>query len=1095
MNSKTFLIVLLFVYSTNAAFSDLINVFVTLPNGNLRGRENENHYSYESIPYAEPPLGQLRFEPPQPYHRIWDETFQATQPPVNCLQWSQLIEEEDKLTGQEDCLTVNVYKPKNKLHHSFPVVVDIHGGFFMFGGASNDGHEMFMNSGKVILVKINYRLGPIGFVSTGDTILPGNLGLKDQRLALQWVRNNIAQFGGNPHKILVMGLDAGGASVHIHLMNQAFNKVATAAVSISGNALNPWAVQDGAARRAFELGRVVGCGLLDSSEELKACLKAKDASQIVRAVENFLILDYIPFTPFGPVVEPSSVKDAIITQHPIDLLKSGNFSTVRWLTSYVEQDGGYNAALFLKKEYDEHELIEELNNRWYDLAPLLLYYRDMINNIEALDEHSLKIRELYMKNEKFSTKTYPQLTRMFTDILFKTGVELSLMLQRSKTSVYAYLYSNPATSGLGQWLAKRDDIELGTVHGDDFSLIFKSSFRQQERKDEILISSSFIKMIEDFVKDGILQFGNCEFQPNIAGGNYRVMHIEREGCSNLQMKTLLFEVMNSIILTALLSLLVTVTFAQLIVELPNGKLLGRDQGLYYTYESIPYAEPPVGELRFEPPQPYKQNWTDVFDATKPAVVCAQWSQFILQPYKKTGSEDCLTVSIFKPKSESQKTFPVIANIFGGAFSFGGTVEDGAMPLMASGNVIVVKINHRVGSLGFINTGDSELPGNAGLKDQRLALRWIKDNIAYFGGQPDNVLFLGFSSGAASVHLQLMNKELEGLVKAAVSISANALDPWVVQRNNGRHYAFEVGRYVGCGQLDSSKELKKCLKTKDGLEIASALKQFLIYNYVPFAPFGPVVEPESSADPFITEHPIDIIKSGKTAQIPWLVTYTPEDGIYDAALGLLKQSNGKEIIDELNHRWYEVAPLLFFYRYQSKTVEEMDNHSRDLRQHYMGNQSFGVDTYFHFQRMVTDIMLKNATQKSIDLHRKYGKSPVYSYIYDNPANNNFAQVLAERTDILLGTGHGDDYFLMMNNPIREPLRSDEKVISWNFVKMLERFIITGKLVYDNCEFRDNVGEKQFQLVVIQRNGCHLTQVDELPATVSNHIPSTPVIYFG
>ncbi|KAH8312756.1 hypothetical protein KR044_012670 [Drosophila immigrans] len=554
--------------------------------------------------------------------------------------------------------------------------------------------------------------------------------------------------------------------------------------------------------------------------------------------------------------------------------------------------------------------------------------------------------------------------------------------------------------------------------------------------------------------------------------------------------------MNSIVFfTVFLSLFAAVAFGQLIVELPNGQLRGRDQGLYYTYESVPYAEPPVGELRFEPPQPYKRQWTEVFDATRPSVICAQWSQFVLQPNKKTGSEDCLTVSIFKPKNESRETFPVVANIFGGAFSFGGTIEDGAMPLMASGNVIVVKINHRLGTLGFINTGDAELPGNAGLKDQRLALRWIKDNIAYFGGQPENVLFLGFSSGAASVHLQLMSKELEGLVKGAISISANALDPWVVQRLNGRRLAFEVGRIVGCGLLDNSRELKKCLKTKDGLEIATALKQFQVFNYMPFAPFGPVIEPADSADPFLTEDPIDIIKSGKSAQIPWLVTYTPEDGIYNAALGLLRQPNGKEMIYELNRRWYDLAPHFFFYRYQTKTVQEMDNRSRDLRQQYMGNQSFSMDSYFDFQRMVTDVMLKNATETSVDLHRKYGKSPVYTYIYDNPADQSFGQILAARADILLGTGHGDDYFLMMNNAIREPLRADEKVISWNFVKMLERFVETGELIYDVCEFRNNVGEKQFQAVVIQRNGCHLIQVDNFPATVSNNVPNRPVIYFG
>ncbi|KAH8358651.1 hypothetical protein KR093_001645 [Drosophila rubida] len=538
MNSLTFAIVLLFACAANATLSDLIGQVVSLPNGKIRGRVHEKYFSYESIPYAEPPVGNLRLEPPQAYSAIWNDTFDATEPPANCLQWSQLIEQDDKLTGQEDCLTVSVYKPKAKLHRSFPVVVDIHGGFFMFGGASNDGHEIFMDSGKVIVVKINYRLGPLGFLSTGDAMLPGNLGLKDQRLALHWIKQNIAQFGGNPHKILVMGHNAGAASVHLHLLNSSFQRLASAAVSISGTALDPWVVQKGAAIRAYELGRAVGCGLLEVSEELKSCLKQKNASDIVRGVQNLLVLDYIPFAPFGPVVEPSTANDPIITQHPIDILKSGNASTVRWLASYVQQDGGYNAALLLQKDYFGHELIEELNSRWFDIAPLLFFYRDTFVNLDDLDDHSRDLRQTYMKNESFTVKSYQQLQRMFTDLLFKNGLEKSISLHRSRASVYTYLYSNPATSALGQWLAKRDDIKLGTVHGDDFSLMFKTKTRQHERPDERIISYNFIQMIEDFAADGRVHFGRCDFLPNIAGGQYRLTHIEQNDCVNRVVKSL-----------------------------------------------------------------------------------------------------------------------------------------------------------------------------------------------------------------------------------------------------------------------------------------------------------------------------------------------------------------------------------------------------------------------------------------------------------------------------------------------------------------------------------------------------------------------------
>lgn len=534
-----------------------------------------------------------------------------------------------------------------------------------------------------------------------------------------------------------------------------------------------------------------------------------------------------------------------------------------------------------------------------------------------------------------------------------------------------------------------------------------------------------------------------------------------------------------ILLTALMCLWTATTYADpLIVDLPNGKLLGRDNGGYYSYESIPYAEPPLGELRFEAPQPYTSKWEVTFNATLPPVLCIQWDQFIDQPDKLAGSEDCLTVSVYKPKDSSRQSFPVLVLIHGGAFMFGGAAQHGHATVMAGGNFIVVKISYRLGPIGFLSTGDSEITGNFGLKDQRLALQWIKQNIDHFGGDPEKILVMGHSAGGASVHLQLLQEEFKQLAKVAVSLSGNALNPWVVQKGASRR-AFELGRIMGCGLLKSSKDLKKCLKTKNASEIVRAVHHFLVFDYVPFTPFGPVVEAVGAPDSFITEHPTDIIKSGNFSQVPWLTSYTKEDGGYNAALLLAKQSNGKEAIEELNSRWNDLAPYFLFYRDAVKTVEGMDDLSRDLRQIYLGNRSFSVNNYLDVQRLFTDVLFKNYTQISIDLHRQHGKSPVYGFVYEVPADNAIGQWLAKRNDIFLGAVHGDDYFLIFDSPIRQPIRRDEKVISKNLVKMLEDFVQTGAVTYDNCEFRDNVDQKLFQLVSIKSDKCVHLQVDQFP----------------
>uniref|UniRef100_A0A6P4FLL3 Carboxylic ester hydrolase n=1 Tax=Drosophila rhopaloa TaxID=1041015 RepID=A0A6P4FLL3_DRORH len=483
---------------------------VEIPNGKLRGKDNGHYYSYESIPYAEPPTGELRFEAPQPYSHQWTDVFDATKPAADCLQWNQFRAE--KLQGEEDCLTVSIFKPNNQIR-SYPVVVLLHGGGFMFGGQTSNGHEYIMREGRMLLVKISYRVGPLGFASSGDKDLPGNYGLKDQRLALRWIKQNIANFGGMPENIVLIGHSAGGASTHLQLLQEDFGQLANAAISVSGNALDPWVVQKGGRGRAFELGRIVGCGQATDSAELKNCLKSKPAREIVSAVNSFLVFSYVPFTPFGPVVEPADAPDAFLTQDPRDLIKSGKFSQVPWAVTYTTEDGGYNAALLLEKNKTTGETwIEKLNDRWFDWAPYLLFYRDSKDTVKDMDEFSRNLRQQYLGDRRFSEESYWDVQRMFTDILFKNSVPNAIDLHRKygHSPVYSFVYDNPAVSGVGQLLSNRSDVFFGTVHGDDFFLIFDlGSLRPVIRPDEEVISKKFLRMLEDLAlsEKGVLTFG------------------------------------------------------------------------------------------------------------------------------------------------------------------------------------------------------------------------------------------------------------------------------------------------------------------------------------------------------------------------------------------------------------------------------------------------------------------------------------------------------------------------------------------------------------------------------------------------------------
>lgn len=173
--------------------------------------------SFEGIPYAEPPTGKLRFERPVKKGK-WNGTWEATNQ-ISCIQYYHYTEPgDDFVKGDEDCLYVNVYSANTEAEKLLPVIIFIHGGAFMFNSGTTYGPKILMNR-DLVYVTFNYRLGPLGFLSTEDEIVPGNNGIRDQILALEWIQTNIECFGGDPDSITLTGMSAGGASVQLHFMS------------------------------------------------------------------------------------------------------------------------------------------------------------------------------------------------------------------------------------------------------------------------------------------------------------------------------------------------------------------------------------------------------------------------------------------------------------------------------------------------------------------------------------------------------------------------------------------------------------------------------------------------------------------------------------------------------------------------------------------------------------------------------------------------------------------------------------------------------------------------------------------------------------
>ncbi|XP_047104906.1 esterase FE4-like [Schistocerca piceifrons] len=265
---------------------------VQISDGKIRGIYDFAYYGRQfagfiGIPYAEPPLGQLRFKEPvpvKPWQGIWD----ASRLKINCLQ---LDDDRQKVVGEEDCLYLNVFTSQlpsvNSIHPKLDVVIFFHPGAFMFGGGDWYGPHYIMDR-SVVLVTVNYRLNVLGFLSTLDEVLPGNNGLKDQVLALKWVKKNIAAFGGNPDSVTIAGTSAGASSVQYHFLSPLSKGLFVRGISTSGTTLCAWANAEGMREKAFRLGAAVGCDT-DSSTMLIRCLRNRPAGQLVEKVLLFQV--------------------------------------------------------------------------------------------------------------------------------------------------------------------------------------------------------------------------------------------------------------------------------------------------------------------------------------------------------------------------------------------------------------------------------------------------------------------------------------------------------------------------------------------------------------------------------------------------------------------------------------------------------------------------------------------------------------------------------------------------------------------------------------------------------------------------------------
>ena len=307
------------------------------------------------VPFAAPPIGELRFKAPQP-PKDWKPNVRPAKKHGNiCLQRKDLEFYVQAFTANfsfsEDCLYLDVYTPNVSL--SLPVMVYIHGGGYEIGTAVTSPGDILALQGVVVVV-IQYRLGPFGFLTTGDSVAPGNLGMLDQVEALKWVKENIANFGGNPGKVTILGQSAGGASVSLHLLSPLSKDLFHQTITESGVDLSPFAIQPTSVGVGFakELARKLSCPTGHHSA-MMACMREKQATYIQKAAE--LITDkYTDHFIWAPVVDMNFLQGT-----PRNLRQTVDFKKAPLMIGFTSHEG----SLFLYEMVNSSfELMESLSS-------------------------------------------------------------------------------------------------------------------------------------------------------------------------------------------------------------------------------------------------------------------------------------------------------------------------------------------------------------------------------------------------------------------------------------------------------------------------------------------------------------------------------------------------------------------------------------------------------------------------------------------------------------------------------------------------------------------------------------------------------------
>ena len=387
------------------------------------------------------------------------------------------------------------------------------------------------------------------------------------------------------------------------------------------------------------------------------------------------------------------------------------------------------------------------------------------------------------------------------------------------------------------------------------------------------------------------------------------------------------------------------------VKTAKGAIKGSSSsdGRIRIFKGIPYAAPPVGELRWKEPRP-AAAWTGLRDATEFGAHCVQGPVFGDITFKRPASEDCLYLNVWTPAKGAADRVPVMVWIHGGGFQAGAGPEarhDGEV--FARKGVVLVSLNYRLGVFGFFShpelTKESgrNASGNYGLLDQVAALEWVKENIAAFGGNPDNVTIFGESAGSLAVSALMASPLATGLFHKAIGES-------------GAY--FTAGGGLPLQPLPASEQQGAAFTTSIGAASLAALRSKPAEEVLQAAmKVRPWFSPNLDGY-FLREDLYSIYGAGKQAHVPLLAGWNADEVRVGVVLGKDRPTRAT-FIEQTRKRFGDHADAVLAAYAATDDAEAVESAAA----------------------LASDMFIGHATWKWIEMHAKTGKAPVYRYSFD------------------------------------------------------------------------------------------------------------------